>query len=63
MLIVMSCLSSCTTVSYNNCPVYPVAGKKVAAELEKASYSEFPNTWEWIGRVNKLRQELELCRQ
>ncbi len=22
---------------------------KDAAELEKASYDEFPNTWEWIG--------------
>jgi hypothetical protein len=33
----------------------------VAAELEKANYSEFPNTWEWIGRIDKLRQELEVC--
>ncbi len=56
------CLSSCAAVSYNNCPAYPAAGAKVAAELEKASYDEFPNTWEWIGRINKLRQELELCK-
>lgn len=59
----LSCLNSCTTVSYNYCPVYPTAGPEVAAELEKASYSEFPNTWEWISRIDKLKQELELCEQ
>lgn len=58
----MICLSSCAPVGYSpGCPVYPVAGEKVAAELEKANYSEFPNTWEWIGRIDKLRQELEVC--
>lgn len=63
MLVVLICLSSCAQVDYSqSCPVYPVAGAKVAAELEKASYSEFPNTWEWIGRIDKLRQELEVCR-
>ncbi len=62
MLPGLLCLSSCAPVNYSGCPVYPAAGAKVAAELEKASYSEFPNTWEWIGRIDKLRQELELCR-
>ena len=56
----MSCLNGCTTANYNNCYVYPIAGEKVAQELEKAG--EIPNTWEWIGRIDKLRQELELCR-
>ena len=60
-LAALSCLSSCTTVNSDYCPVWPPAGLAVAAELEKAGYSEFPNTWEWIGRLNKLRQELELC--
>lgn len=59
-LAAMICLSSCATTSYS-CPVYPVAGEKVAAELEKADHSDFPNTWEWIGRIDKLRQELEIC--
>lgn len=63
MLVVLSCLSSCATANYDYCQVYPVAGEKVAAELEEASYSEFPNTWEWIGRINKLRQELEVCKE
>lgn len=63
MLIVMILLTSCRWVNYDNCPVYPVAGKKVAEELKKASYNEYPNTWEWLGRINKLRQELELCKE
>ena len=62
MLIVMSLLISCRQVNYNNCPIYPVAGEKVAKELYKADYKEFENTWEWIGRIDKLRQELELCK-
>lgn len=60
MPVVMSCLSSCTPVSSDYCPVYPVAGEKVAAELEQAG--DLPATWEWIGRIDKLRRELELCR-
>lgn len=60
MLLVMNFLSSCSQISYNNCPVYPVAGEKVAQELENAG--DVPNTWEWIGRIDKLRQELELCK-
>ncbi len=59
MLAVMLCLSSCTTTSFNYCPAFPVGGKAVALELEKAG--ELPNTWEWIGRLDKLRQELEAC--
>lgn len=64
MTIVMLCLNSCATTSCKttySCPVYPIAGEKVAQELKKADYASFPYTWEWIGRINKLRQELELC--
>ena len=57
----MICLSSCTPVVYSGCLVYPVAGEKVAAELEKISYEQAPNFWEWLGRIDKLRQELEVC--
>ena len=63
MLIGMSLLTSCKAVNYDNCPVYPVAGQKVAEELKKAPYNEYPNTWEWLGRINKLRQEIELCKK
>jgi len=50
-------------VHYDFCPVYPVAGLPVAQELEKLTADEYPNTWEWIGRIDKLRQELELCKE
>lgn len=63
-LIGLIFLSSCAKIDYkHNCPIYPAAGEKVAAELEKASYDDFPATWEWIGRINKLRQELEMCQK
>lgn len=64
MLAAVLCLSSCTTERSEpvfSCPVYPVAGPEVARELEHADYASYPHTWEWIGRINKLRQELELC--
>lgn len=63
MLIVMNCLSSCTTVCYNICPQYPVAGKSVAEELSALDEETYPKTWEWIGRINKLREELDICRE
>ena len=60
----MLCLSSCAAESFSLvCPLYPAAGVKVAAELEKLPFEEAPHFWEWLGRVDKLRQELEICRQ
>ena len=62
MPVVMSCLGSCAPV---NCepeallPVFPKAGMAVADELESLSAADYPNLWEWISRLNKLRQELE----
>lgn len=61
MLLAMSLLNSCATV---NCepeitPLFPYAGAKVATEMENLSAEDFPNLWEWIARLNKLRQELE----
>lgn len=63
MPVAMLCLSSCAPVVYSGCPVYPAAGEKVASELEKVSYEQAPAFWEWLGRIDKLRQELELCRR
>lgn len=63
MLIVMNLLTSCKQINYENCPTYPVAGKQVAEELKNANYIDYKNTWEWLGRINKLRQELELCKK
>lgn len=61
MPIVLSCLSSCATTNYNLCPQYPIAGEKVASELEQIPAQNLEATWEWLGRINKLRQELEIC--
>ena len=55
-------LSGCATTNYD-CPVYPIAGEKVAKELENIPYEGYENTWEWIGRINKLREELDLCQK
>lgn len=62
MLLAMNCLSSCATEScdFEPMPVFPKAGSKVAAELENLSASEYPNLWEWIARLNKMRKELEI---
>ena len=61
MLNVMSLLSSCaiTNCDENFYPLFPYAGPKVADELQNLSFAEYPNLWDWIGRLNKLKQELE----
>lgn len=41
MLAALSCLSSCTTVNSDYCPVWPTAGPTVAAELEKPAVRNF----------------------
>jgi hypothetical protein len=55
-------LSGCAPAVYkSDCPVFPLAGFEVAQELEKVSYADFPKTWDWLARLNKLKQELDLC--
>lgn len=62
MLLVMS-LSGCSTPAYySSCPVYPAGGEKVGKELATIPYEGYQATWEWLGRIDKLRQELELCK-
>ena len=64
MPVATLCLSSCAAESFSPvCPLYPVAGETVAAELAKLPFDAAPHFWEWLGRVDKLRQELEICRQ
>ena len=60
MLLVLLLLNSCKTTNFSYCPMFPIGGKEVAKELEKAG--ELPNTWEWIGRLYKLKQELDICK-
>ncbi len=61
MLAEIFCLNSCATKNSNICPTYPIAGPLVAKELEHQNFSSSPHFWEWLARINKLRQELELC--
>lgn len=58
ILVVMLLLSSCARVNCD-CPIYPIAGPQVAEELEQADEEHYPYTWEWIARLNKLKEELE----
>lgn len=60
MLLSMIYLSSCAAENYNCCPTYPIAGAKVAQSIEQINAPEF---WEWLARINKLRQQLELCQK
>ncbi|MBQ7660158.1 MAG: hypothetical protein IJS26_05450 [Alphaproteobacteria bacterium] len=57
-------LSACSCkINYDNCPTYPIGGQKVGQELQRLNSAEFPATFEWLGRINKLKQELELCKR
>lgn len=63
MLLGMSCLNSCANQNYEiDYPVFPIAGPNVAKELEKIDPQELNYTWEWIGRLNKLRLELDVLK-
>ena len=60
MLSAMSCLSSCVAASCDVplLPEFPFAGIKVAEEMQQLSAADYPYLWEWVGRLNKLRLEL-----
>ncbi len=62
LILTASMLWSCSSITYSECPVFPKGGESVGKELENVPYQNFENFWEWIGRLDKLRQELELCR-
>jgi hypothetical protein len=35
----------------------------VAEELEDLPRSEYPALWDWLGRLNTLKQQLDACRE
>lgn len=53
-------LSACAAVG-SSCPAWPVAGPEVADEMERLPEDQFPATWEWLGRLDVLRDQLEAC--
>jgi len=55
-------LSACSCkINYDVCPAYPIGGKKVGLELNRLNGEQYPALFEWLARINKLKQELELC--
>lgn len=62
ILLVILLLGCSTTASYDNCPYFPIGGKKVAEELENVPYQGYEDFWEWIARLYKLKQELDICK-
>jgi hypothetical protein len=53
----------CTTASYSGpCPPWPIAGPEVAAELEDVAYDSHQHFWNWMARLDVLKQQLDRCR-
>lgn len=66
LIALMMFLSGCTTtVSTNNCPPWPKPKKEVERELRAACFpmgeNRCPSTFEWAGRLYKLRDQLLEC--
>ena len=61
-LVALLFLQGCGQTNYDACPPYPIAGSAVADELE-ANCADCEATWEWLGRVAKLKEQLDLCRK
>lgn len=60
-LLVMS-LSSCSSITNcRPCTVFPKGGIEVGKELEKIPYEGYEHFWEWLGRLQKLKEELDIC--
>lgn len=64
LAIVLTSSSACVTESYSGpCPPWPVAGEKVAEELEAVPYEGFEDFYGWLARLDVLRDQLERCRE
>jgi len=58
-------LTGCGAAAFEpgSCPAWPEAGPAVAEEVERGMMpaDRFPAFWEWMGRVDKLRDQLLAC--
>ena len=58
-------LSACGNAVFEagSCPTWPEAGSAVALEVERGMMpaDQFPAFWDWMGRVDKLRDQLSDC--
>ena len=59
MILLLGCS---TKGNFNYCPAWPYGGTKVAEELENVPYDGYEDFWEWIARLYKLKQELDICK-
>jgi hypothetical protein len=59
MLVGVSCSCTSTKESYSITPIFPIGGEKVGEELKTIPYEGYEDMWEWIGRLHKLKMELD----
>ena len=57
MLLLTLSASGCAKARCD-CPPWPVAGAAVAQELDYLPEKDFPALWEWLARLDKLRDQL-----
>jgi hypothetical protein len=52
-----------TAFAAGSCPAWPEAGPAVAEEVERGMMpaDRFPAFWEWMGSMDKLRDQLLAC--
>ena len=55
-------LGACSSTNVTSCPPFPVAGEKVAEELETIPFEGYEDFWGWMDRVDKLKDQLSACR-
>ena len=58
ILLLLLCVTGCAREICNT-PPWPIAGQTVAAELDFLPPTEFPALYEWLARLEKLRDQLE----
>ena len=57
MLLLTLSASGCAKAICDS-PPWPVAGAAVARELDYLPEKDFPALWEWLARLEKLRDQL-----
>ena len=57
MLLLTLSVTACAKARCD-CPPWPVAGAAVAEELDYLPEKDFPALWEWLARLEKLRDQL-----
>ena len=61
-LLFLSACGSAKGTNLSTCPPPQWPDAKVAEELVNVPYEGFEDTWSWIDRVEKLNEQLEVCR-